>query len=231
MGRMVWSFALVAALLVPGTGIVHADNPPDLDTSPGTVALLGDAITDEARDVSANWLLGVQAGTARTFPRDARVDNAETFRLVLREVAPVTMFSDRPIRESRFISPRALASNWSTWFAEDPPNALITVPRSGGAPESFVVTLDRPMWIEGKSRLVFQATRERVKHDPQVSGSKYERPQTPRRASGVSVFIDGVSWWAPELQRPQKGPPPPRDSGLRPPLSLPTLKPVTPPSR
>ena len=197
MGHIVRSLVLTTGLLVASTGIVHADDSSDLTTSPGTVALLGDAATDEARDVSANWLLGVQSGAARTYPRDASVDGSQRFRLVLRDVSPVTMFSDRPIRESRFISPRALVSNWSTWFADDPPNALITVPRSSGAPESFVVTLDRPMWNKGNRILEFEATRESVKHNPQVSAPNWERPEIPRQASSVSVFIDGVFPWEP----------------------------------
>jgi len=192
VGRIVRSLILTTGLLVAGTGIVHADDSSDLGTSTGTVALLGDANSDEAGDVSATWLFGVQSGAARTFPTDASVDGSERFRLVLRDVSPVTMFSDRPIRESRFISPRALVSNWSTWFAGDPPNALITVPRSSGAPESFVVTLDRPMWNKGNRRLEFEATRESAKHNPLVSGPNWKRPEIPRRASSVSVFIDTV---------------------------------------
>jgi hypothetical protein len=156
----------------------------------------------------------------------------ERFRLVLRDVAPVTMFSDRPLRESRLISPKGLVANWETWFAGDPPNALISVPRPGLAPVSFVVTLTDPKWIQGAKRLAFTATREQEKHDPQAKGTSWNRPKTPRDLESVSIFIDNSCLFtcyssdseaAPGARpsRPQKGPAPPRDPGIRPPLSLP----------
>lgn len=230
MGHVARSLVFITGLLVASTGVASADDSSDLTTSPGSVALLGDANPDEVRDVGANWLLGVQAGVAQTTSRIPSVNGSERFRLILGDVTPVTMFSERPIREARLISPKALVSHWSTWFAEDPPNALITVPHSDKAPMSLVVTLDRPTWNEATRSLVFEATRERAKHDPQVSGPNWKRPEIPRQASGVSVFIDGAFWRPRDPERPQKGAPPPPDKGIRPPLTLPTLEPTPTPT-
>ena len=237
VGRYTWGLPVAVVLLVANAAVTHASDSPDVTTtSPGQVALLGDANPDEAGDVIENWLLGVQAGAARTVPMNTSPDGLERFRLVLRDVAPVTMFSDRPLRESRLISPKALVSNWETWFAGDPPNALISVPRPDLAPESFVVTLTDPKWNHRAKKVILTATRELVKHDPQSKGTTWKRPKTPREIESVSIFIDNSCLFtcstsndreaAPgsHLSRPQKGPAPPRDSGIRPPLSLPSMR-------
>ena len=203
MGRIVRSLLLAVGLLVASAGVVHGDGQSDLGTDSGSVALLGDSNSDQAGDVSRNWLIGLQAGAARVFAKDTSVDGSERFRLVLRDVAPVTMFSDRPIRESHFVSPKALVTNWETWFAQDAPNALISVPRAGAAPESVVVTLKNPRWDQVKRQLVFEVVRESTKHDPVVTGQNWTRPEVPRRASSVSIFIDGtsaMSQWDPQGQ-------------------------------
>lgn len=228
MGRALRGLLLTVAFLFSGALIAHAEDSPFGGTNSGVVSLLGEANTDEVGDVAESWLFSVQAGKARTVPREATGGGSERFQLILNDVAPVTMFSDRPIRESRLISPRALVSNWGTWFEGDPPNAVISVPRVGRSPESFVVTLGEPMWRPAIKGLMFEVTRERERHDPQTKGANWKRPQTPREVEGVSVFIDGAFWRARDLQRPQKGAPPPPDQGIRPPLSLPTLPPRVP---
>lgn len=228
MGRALGGLILTATFLFSGAVVAHAEDSSGGGTSSGVVSLLGDANTDEVGDVAESWLFSVQAGKARTVPREASSGGSERFQLVLHDVAPVTMFSDRPIRESRLISPRALVSNWGIWFEGDPPNAVISVPRVGLPPEAFVVTLSEPTFRPAIKVLKFEVTREREMHDPQSKGANWKRPKTPREAESVSVSIDGAFWRARDLQRPQKGAPPVPDQGIRPPLSLPTLPPRVP---
>lgn len=228
MGRALRGLLLTVSFLFFGALIAHAEESPVGGTSSGVVALLGDANTDEVGDVAESWLIAVQARKARTMPREATSGDSERFQLILHDVAPVTMFSDRPIRESRLISPKALGLNWGTWFEGNPPNAVISVPRVGRPPESLVVTLSEPMWRPATKGLMFEVTRERKLHDPQSKGANWKRPKTPREVKGVSVFIDGAFWRARDLQRPEKGAPPIPDQGIRPPLSLPTLGPSVP---
>lgn len=145
-----------------------------------------------AADPSEKWLFVTQAATARTVPTNSET-GAERFRLVLPQPAPVTKFADRPFRDAHLVSPAALAAHWQTWFADSPPNAVVTYAQGEGkAPTSIVVELTKPTWNPRTREIGFTATREPMHHDPAVVGPNWTRPDTPRTMTDVSVFIDSA---------------------------------------
>ena len=124
----------------------------------------------------------------------------ERFTLRLNGVDPVTKFADRPFRAATVMSPSALVSNWDAWFADSPPNAVLTFAKSAGkAPQSIVVTLSRPRWDKGNRTLLFTATRTYRTMDPSEKGSGWTRPETPRRFTSASLFIDDAGTNGPSL--------------------------------
>lgn len=154
---------------------------------------LGAGAPAMASDPQVGWLFAVQSEAAQTVSLDPSQDGHERFRLFLRGTAPVTMFSDRPVRVSQRVSPRALVTHWSSWFTGDPPNAVITVPGSDAAPQAFIVTLDDPRWNEKAKRLTFTAVRERPDSTEFNSQSDFTESPTPALMRNVSLFIDNAS--------------------------------------
>lgn len=140
-----------------------------------------------------HWMLVAQAAASRTVPMSRTSDGHDRFRLVLRAPAPVIKFADRPFRDAALISPKALVTNWATWFAGSAPNAVLTVPREDGqAPDAIVLELTEPAWDRATRSLSFVAVRNPVRHDPVSHGSNWIRPTTPATAVGVSLFIDDL---------------------------------------
>ena len=79
-----------------------------------------------AQAANPSYLFTVQAAAGSTSPGQTSKGEDERFTLTLRGVDPVTKFADRPLRAASVISPAALVSNWDSWFADSPPNAVLT---------------------------------------------------------------------------------------------------------
>lgn len=149
------------------------------------------AATAPAHAATPSFLFTVQAMDGSTVPgRSAKVED-EHFTLTLRNVSPVTKFADRPFRTASVISPAALVSNWEAWFADSPPNAVLTF-ASGthNAPQSIVVTLATPRYDSSGRTLSFTASRTYRTLDPSQKGKSWKRPATPRDFTSASLFID-----------------------------------------
>jgi hypothetical protein len=158
----------------------------------GISAVPVNAAEGTASASSETYLFALQAESGSTKPltRGAAVD--ERFTLTLTGVDPVTMFADRPFRDSTLISPRALDVNWSSWFRGDPPNAVLTYHRPGKAPGSMVVALTNPRYSAVNRTLTFTAIRESRAHDPVEKGDNWQRLTTPGTFADGSLFIDGT---------------------------------------
>lgn len=155
------------------------------------LAMAGPVQADEPQE---QWLAVVGAPMARTVPASTTAEGHERFRLTLRWPGSVTMFSDRPFREARLVTPAALSANWEAWFADAPPNAVMTFSGDDGrAPQSIVVELTRAQWDPEADVLTFTAVRIPARHDPALKGSNWRRPTTPASASNVSLFIDSLT--------------------------------------
>ena len=139
------------------------------------------------------FLFTVESARATTTPLKVKGPEDESFRLTLSGVDPVTVFSDRPFRDAKIISVRALEANWDTWFKADPPNAVLTFARPGQAPASMVVELTSPSYHAKARTLSFTARRSAREHDPVEKGSNWEKVTTPPSMTDVSVFIDTVT--------------------------------------
>lgn len=139
-----------------------------------------------------SFLFTVEATSGHTAPMQGTGSAKETFRLTLTGVDPVTIFTDRPFRDAKLISPRALDANWNAWFVGDPPNAVLTFSRPGRSPGSIVVTLTNPRYEARDRSLTFTAMRDRREHDPLEKGANWQRLATPSIFSGASLFIDEV---------------------------------------
>lgn len=138
------------------------------------------------------FLFTLQSARATTMPLKSSGPEDETFRLVLRGVDPVTMFSDRPFREAMLMSVRAFDSNWDAWFAGDPPNAVLTFARPGRAPGSVVVELLNSSFDPKSRTLSFTTKRLAREHDPVEKGKNWQKLTTPSSMTDVSLFIDSV---------------------------------------
>lgn len=159
-----------------------------------TAALLAVADPVRAAEQQEQWLAVVGAPTAQTVPLGTTAEGHERFRLNLRRPAPVTMFTDRPFRVARLVTPAAVAANWQTWFADAAPNAVMTFAGGdGGAPQSMVVELTRAKWDSEGDALTFTAVRIPARHDPSLKGDNWRRPATPAATSSVSLFIDSLT--------------------------------------
>jgi hypothetical protein len=144
-----------------------------------------------AQAANPSYLFTVQAVAGSTVLGQTSKGEDERFTLTMRGVDPVTKFADRPLRAASVISPAALVSNWDSWFADSPPNAVLTFAgRAGEAPQSIVVTLTKPRYERAGHTLTFTASRTYRTVEPSEKGKGWKRPATPRTFTSVSLFID-----------------------------------------
>ena len=185
---------------VPGyamLGIEERTTMRFIRTAAASVAMAATAVVAQGtfgasvQAASPAYLFAVQAVNGSTSTVSAAKGENERFTLTLRGVDPVTKFADRPFRSASVMSPTALVSNWSAWFASSPPNAVLTYTgAAGAAPQSIVVTLTRPRYEKDGRSLTFTATRTYRSLDPLNKGTNWVRPATPRTFVGASLFID-----------------------------------------
>lgn len=178
--RVLLASSLAAALLVPSGGLTAS-------TAAAADGSVSKSTTPE------EFLFTVQAARGSTASLTVTGAEDETFTLTLSGVDPVTMFSDRPFRDARLISPTALAVNWDAMFGDVPPNAVLTYARPGKAPGSMVIELTNAIYSRATRTLSFTAIREARKHDPVEKGANWQRRTTPLAMTSVSLFIDMVS--------------------------------------
>ena len=144
-----------------------------------------------AQAANPSYLFTVQAVAGSTVLGQTSKGEDERFTLTMRGVDPVTKFADRPLRAASVISPAALVSNWNSWFADSPPNAVLTFAgHAGEAPQSIVVTLTKPRYERAGHTLTFTASRTYRTVEPSEKGKGWKRPATPRTFTSVSLFID-----------------------------------------
>jgi len=138
-----------------------------------------------------SYLFTVVAAAGATVPGKPSQGEDERFTLSLTGVDPVTKFADRPLRAASVLSPEELVSNWSSWFADSPPNAVLTFAgRAGMAPESIVVTLTEPSYEATGRTLKFTALRTYRTVEPSEKDKDWQRPATPSVFTMASLFID-----------------------------------------
>ena len=128
----------------------------------------------------------------------------EDFVLTLRDLAPrVIAFADRPDRVAAELSTSAFIDAWRNEYEGDPPNAALTVPSTGEAAATIVLTLEPPE-LDGRS-VRFQA--EQVTAPPQPLGRfrKHAVAPTPSHFDASSLFIDGGGLMQIVSQGPQNG--------------------------
>ena len=161
---------------------------------PVLVAILLDgAVTAPgAQAVQEEYLFTVQAGSGTTAVLAAKPGDVERFQLKLRGVDPVTQFADRPFQDARLISPSALVAHWDAWFADAPPNAVLTFSTRTDPSGSIVVTLTNPRYDPATRTLTFTAVRDPRQHDPAETGPNWERSTTPTSFAAPDLFIDSA---------------------------------------
>lgn len=139
-----------------------------------------------------SYLFTVEASEGTTTILTPR-GSTERMRITLDGVEPVTMFADRPMRDARLISPAALTTHWPTWFADSPPNAVMTWSAGAGkAPASFVITVTGVDYDARTRQLTFTAERDPRQHDPAEKGRNWQRRTTPATFAEASLFIDNA---------------------------------------
>lgn len=172
--RKFFATAFVAAALMITAVSSHIDTAAAADQPTGT----------------EEFMFLVVATRATTVQLKADGPHSERFRLVLSSMAPVTMFSDRPFRDARLMTAKALDANWDTWFAGDPPNAALTFESLGRPPASMIVELTDSSYNAATRTLSFTAIREPREHDPLEKSLNWQRLTTPSSMRSVSLFID-----------------------------------------
>jgi hypothetical protein len=138
-----------------------------------------------------SYLFAVMAASGSTVSGQPKQGEEERFALTLEHVAPVTQFADRPLRSALLLRPEELVSNWSYWFADSPPNAVLTFGGAVGyAPHSIVVTLTAPRYESKGSKITFTATRIFRAFEASANGKGWKRTATPSNFIDASLFID-----------------------------------------
>jgi hypothetical protein len=178
--------ALIVCVPLALSGCTYIDEPvgePTAHVQEPPVAL------SEAKNPS--YLFTVVAAAGSTAAAQPFLDEDERFTLSLSGVDSVTKFADRPLRAASVLSPQELDSNWSSWFADSPPNAVLTFAgRSGLAPQSIVITLTEPRYDAIGRTLMFTALRTYRTVEPSQTDNEWKRPATPRTFTMASLFID-----------------------------------------
>lgn len=165
----------------PSTGMTEANLVPELAELAST------------QGSSEQFLFTLQAASGATVDAQALDGEDERFTLRLSGVDPVTKFSDRPFRDAMVMSVDDLVSSWASWFADSPPNAVLTYDAGAGlAPQSIVVTLTEPEWNLDTSTITFTAVRIYRTTDPNETVAGWIRPKTPAIFTTASLFIDNV---------------------------------------
>ncbi len=168
------------------SGCTPTENPvsaPDVNIQETTATL--------AQVENPSYLFTVVAAAGSTMPGQPTNGEDERFTLTLAEVDAVTKFADRPLRAASVLSPEALVSDWSSWFADSPPNAVLTFAgRAGMAPQSIVMTLTEPRHDAIGRTLIFTALRTYRTLEPSEKSQEWTRPATPTDFTMASLFID-----------------------------------------
>ena len=177
---------LLLCLPVALSGCAYMDNPvsaPTAHTQQTPVAL--------TQVENPSYLFSVVAAAGSTVSGKTSHGEDERFTLTMSGVDAVTKFADRPLRAASVLSPQELVSSWSSWFADSPPNAVLTFAgRAGMAPESIVVTLTEPTYEATGRTLTFTALRTYRTAEPSEKDKDWKRPATPRAFTMASLFID-----------------------------------------
>jgi len=177
MRKLLISASLTTALALSAPILIPASASASVSTTDGSSTV-------------EELLFTVQAARATSSHVQVTDVGEEAFTLTLSGVDPVTVFTNRPFRDAWLISPRGLDTNWETWFAGDPPNAVLTFGHGDKAPLTMVVTLTDPSYRASNRTLTFTAIRIEREHDPVEKGANWERITTPASMNSVSLFID-----------------------------------------
>jgi uncharacterized protein YjbI with pentapeptide repeats len=186
--------ALIALMAVGGlltgcTGSTTAETVPvsRAAATPSAGASVGAA---------TSYLFAV-SGEQGTIDGIGQDTGGETLTVTLNGVNDhATQFADRPIRNAYVLSTTDLVDRWDTWFANDPPNAVLSYTEAGDPmPHNIVVELTNPIYDESARTLAFTA--RHLHRQPDLSPSAKEAIAPPRRVApavftGGTLFIDSV---------------------------------------
>lgn len=185
---------LCAALLLFGLLALSGCTNTENNGAESTVQTQESPVTPKAQSANPSYLFTVVAAAGSTVPGQPARGEDERFTLSLSGVDPVTKFADRPLRAASVLSPEALVSNWSSWFADSPPNAVLTFAgQAGMAPQSIVVTLTKPRYEATGRTLIFTAARTYRTEEPSEKDKDWKRPATPGSFTSASLLIDNAS--------------------------------------
>jgi hypothetical protein len=155
-------------------------------------------------------LLYAQTATRGSLER-LKGSGGARYALTLRGVARQTVwFSDRPVRQAGHIPTSGFVGSWAGFgFAEDPPNAALTVLDAAAHEDTVVVTLGTPRYRRGTRMVRYPA---RIIEAPAGNLSQFESQRdegVPRDFEDASLFIDdavgqliGDCWIAPFTKCP-----------------------------
>ena len=80
------------------------------------------------------------------------------YDLVLRNLGPVTSFTDRPARRADTLSPRRLVRRWRAFgFVKDPPNAALELAGASRGNDVVILELGRPRLLRGGHAIAVRA--------------------------------------------------------------------------
>jgi len=149
--------------------------------------------TRQRKDVG---LLFVQAAPHGTF---VSAGGADDFTLTLRDSAPqVIWFSDRPERHEGQLAIERFVGAWKSFgFAEDPPNAALTLLRGDDKEDTVIVKLGQPRYDAARDTLSFPAHRILHANGRLADFEADNDGAVPERFADASLFIDDTSSFGP----------------------------------
>ncbi len=182
---------LCSALLLFGLLALSGCTNTENNVAEPTVQTQESPVTPKAQSANPSYLFTVVAAAGSTVLGQPARGEDERFALSFSGVDPVTKFADRPLRAASVLSPEALVSNWSSWFADSPPNAVLTFAgQAGMAPQSIVVTLTEPRYEATGRTLLFTAVRIYRTVEPSEKDENWKRTATPGSFTSASLLID-----------------------------------------
>ena len=182
--------ALLGTFLLTTGLLAGCSSPsPRVEASPASSAT---ASTEE----SPTYLFTISSETG-TIAGIGEDTGNETLTLTLNAVRDhATQFADRPIRDAYVLPTEDLVDRWDGWFADVPPNAVLTFTRPGDPmPHSIVLQLDSPVYDGNAGTLTFTA--KHLHRQPRISAdavTTVDLPNTPApdTFTTATLFIDSV---------------------------------------
>lgn len=156
------------------------------------MAACGSVSQSSSPAVTSLWVVTATGGTIAGVGDDT---GSETLTVTLTGVRDhATQFTDRPARDAYVMSTADFVDRWRPWFADSPPNAVLSFLEAGDAmPHAIVLVVDDPVYDEAAETVTFAAQHVHRQPDPHpdaIEAVTVPSRRPPQVFMSASLFID-----------------------------------------